>query len=159
MHAPLIEEEDEDRFIFTSEMETPSAKDDASIALCPFIVQERVIPKTDYRVTVIGDAIFAARIESKGGDAVDLDWRTQKEGLSFAACQLPPRISDLCISYVKACGLVFGAIDLVERDGTFFFLEINPNGEWGWLQKPTGLPIAEQLCDVLISLDRAKTSQ
>ncbi|PYI94413.1 MAG: hypothetical protein DME97_02870 [Verrucomicrobia bacterium] len=159
MYTPLIEEEDQDRFIFTSKLEMPCAKDDASIALCPFIVQERITPKTDYRVTVIGDVVIAARIESNSGRSVDLDWRTQKDGLSFVECKLPPRIAALCNSYVKASGLFFGAIDLVERDDTFFFLEINPNGEWGWLQKPMGLPIAERLCDLLVSLDRRNPNE
>jgi len=47
--------------------------------------------------------------------------------------------------------LYFGAIDIVEHEGRFWFLEVNPNGEWGWLQKPNGVPIAEALCDLMIS--------
>lgn len=50
---------------------------------------------------------------------------------------------------VKELGLVFGAIDLVQIDDNHFFLEINPNGEWAWLQKVSGLPIAETLVDYL----------
>jgi glutathione synthase/RimK-type ligase-like ATP-grasp enzyme len=34
---------------------------------------------------------------------------------------------------LEALGLNFGAIDLVESKGSYFFIEINPTGEWGWL--------------------------
>jgi len=54
---------------------------------------------------------------------------------------------------VKEAGLLFGAVDFVEHEGKFIFLEINPNGEWGWLQKPHNVPIAETLCDLMISRD------
>ncbi|MCZ3387408.1 MAG: hypothetical protein LH630_10710 [Actinomycetia bacterium] len=45
--------------------------------------------------------------------------------------------------------LEFGAIDLALNGDGYSFLEINPNGEWGWLQKTVGLPIAETLVDLL----------
>lgn len=82
-----------------------------------------------------------------------LDWRTQKDGLQFVPCCLPAHVENLCRVYVKQSGLIFGAIDLIESNDVFVFLEINPNGEWGWLQKPMGLPIAETLCDLMIMMD------
>lgn len=152
LSAPLIEEEDKDQFIFTSEIGDISESDDPAIRVCPVIVQERITPKTDYRVTVVEEEALAARIQSQSENS-PLDWRTQKEGLSFKEVSIPAEVSAKCVSLVKALGLYFGAIDLVERGGEFFFLEINPNGEWGWLQKPAGLPIAERLVDLFVTLD------
>jgi glutathione synthase/RimK-type ligase-like ATP-grasp enzyme len=57
---------------------------------------------------------------------------------------------------VKRFGLVFGAIDLVQTPSGFYFLEINPNGEWAWLQKEAGLPIAETIVDILVQEDLEK---
>ena len=81
-----------------------------------------------------------------------LDWRTNKVGLEFALCLLPAELVSRRRTLVKALGLKFGAIDLVESNGKFFFLEINPNGEWGWLQKTVGVPIADSLVDLRINL-------
>jgi glutathione synthase/RimK-type ligase-like ATP-grasp enzyme len=67
---------------------------------------------------------------------------------------LPVDIEDQCRRYVAACGLLFGAIDLVLSHGAFYFLEINPNGEWGWLQRPHGFPIAAAMCDVLAEVPK-----
>lgn len=154
LYAPLIEEPEFDTFIFTNALPVLSPDDDPSIRLCPMIVQELIAEKTEYRVTVIGGRLLIARIVSDTGIPVDLDWRTQKQGLRFVACNIPQSIEEMCISYVKQCGLLFGAIDLVESHGQFYFLEINPNGEWGWLQKQAGLPIAEHLCDLFIASDK-----
>jgi glutathione synthase/RimK-type ligase-like ATP-grasp enzyme len=62
----------------------------------------------------------------------------------------------MCRKIVSDSGLIFGAIDLVQHDGEYYFLEINPNGEWGWLQHPHDVPIANALCDVFVAHDRKK---
>lgn len=153
LYSPLIEEPSQDYFIFTTEIGEHDLKNHKQIRMAPVIFQEPLTPKTDYRVTVIADIVLAAKIEPEKNTAAELDWRTQKEGLNFIRCILPPKIEMLCRDYVKKSGLIFGAIDLVEHDGEFVFLEINPNGEWGWLQKPYGLPIAQTLCNFMISKD------
>jgi hypothetical protein len=153
LYSPLIEEPEQDYFIFTNEISELDPNDDEHLRLSPCIFQEPMIPKIDYRVTVVGDMVMPVRIESGNVTPVTLDWRTQKDGLRFSGCKLPEEIERLCRIYVSQGGLAFGAIDLVEHDGRFIFLEINPNGEWGWLQKPNGIPIAETLCDLMISKD------
>ena len=46
--------------------------------------------------------------------------------------------------------LGFGAIDLIQdRDGAHWFLEINPNGQWAWIETRTGQPIATAIVDWL----------
>lgn len=153
LYSPLIEEPEQDFFIFTTELKEIHETDIDAIKISPCIFQKALLPKVDYRVTVIGDFVLAARVEPEDGSQVPVDWRTKKDGLRFAPCEVPTAVENLCRSYLKAAGLLFGAIDLVEYEGEFVFLEINPNGEWGWLQKPTGLPIAERLCDLMIRSD------
>lgn len=157
LYSPLIEEPNQDYFIFANEITSCNIHDDYNldqIKISPSIVQEPILPKMDYRVTVIGDKVIPARIVTNDESSVATDWRKQKDGLEFSVCKLPATIENLCRSYVKECGLIFGAIDLVERDSSYIFLEINPNGEWGWLQKPYGFPIAETLVDLMIAHDK-----
>jgi hypothetical protein len=60
-------------------------------------------------------------------------------------------MEDACIRLVKQLGLEFGAIDLILRpDGEYVFLEINPNGQWLWLEPASGLPFTDTLADLLI---------
>jgi glutathione synthase/RimK-type ligase-like ATP-grasp enzyme len=153
LYSPLIEEADQDYFVFTSRLEDMPPDTADEMRQAPIIFQHALFPKTDYRVTVVGDRVFPVRITLGADVAAEIDWRTVKDDISFTPCELPESIVNLCRSYVQKNSLVFGAIDLVEYQGEFYFLEINPNGEWGWLQKPTGIPIAEALCDLMIRHD------
>ena len=96
LYSPLIEEPDQDHFIFTNELPEISEEDNEQIRICPTIVQESLVPKVDYRVTVVGNNVYAVRIESEADKLVALDWRTQKDGLRFSRSQLPERIETLC---------------------------------------------------------------
>jgi len=153
LSSPLIAGDEQDEFVFSVYLEEPPSEGDESLQVCPSIFQEPLLPKTDYRVTVVGDTVLPVRIEGKEGKEVPVDWRTEKEDVRFVQTNLPEQVEDLCREYVDKAGLIFGAIDLVEVDGEFVFLEINPNGEWGWLQKPWGVPIAENLTELLIRYD------
>jgi len=48
-------------------------------------------------------------------------------------------------------GLVFGAVDLIcTPAGEYVFLEVNPGGEWGMLERDLGLPISEAIAAALL---------
>src|SRR5205823_6378648 len=143
LYSPLIEEPEQDFFIFTNELPDIEAADDDAIRLSPSVFQEALLPKTDYRVTVVGEQLFPVKIKPSDPDRASLDWRIEKDGVDFVPCSLPSEIEFRCRELVGSAGLLFGAIDLVEHAGDFYFLEINPNGEWGWLQRPHGIPIAQ----------------
>jgi len=146
LYSPLIEEDDKDSFIFTNLFESIPEDLTESLRIAPAIFQRAVLSKVDYRVTVVGERVFAARVDVS---ETILDWRTAKASVGFTLCDLPAVIHNRCREYVSTANLAFGAIDLVESNGEFYFLEINPNGEWGWLERPHGIPIASALCDLL----------
>jgi glutathione synthase/RimK-type ligase-like ATP-grasp enzyme len=150
LYSPLIEEKNQDYFIFSNIIEELPSNNNEEFKISPSIFQQALIPKVDYRVTVIQNKALSVKITDKNHDGVPVDWRTIKDGISFQPIDLPNRIESLCINFVSECGLKFGAIDLIEHEDKFYFIEINPNGEWGWLQKPHGLPIAETICDAML---------
>ncbi len=148
LYSPLIKDKNEEFFIFTNQILKIDDIDEEDLKISPTIFQEALIEKTDYRITVIGDKCFTVKILSNGS-IKSLDWRTLKENIKFVRCDLPSDLEEKCIKLVKEFGLVFGAIDIVQSGDEYYFLEINPNGEWGWLQKSAGLPIAESIADKL----------
>lgn len=149
LFAPLLEGETEDRFVFAEVICADDLIDDSALKAAPTIFQEAIIPKRDYRVTVVGDQLFAVLIGLPTGA---VDWRVHQQGVTFTRLDLPSEVEHRCFEFVRRAGLIFGAIDLLERDGIWYFLEINPSGEWGWLQQPVGVPIAEALCDTFAAL-------
>jgi hypothetical protein len=152
LYAPLIEEPEQDFFVFSNVVSAVDLQNDHALSVAPSIFQQMLSPKIDYRVTVIGEKVISIRIsfpvDTDG--KFDLDWRTHEANVVFEAVTLPPPIEELCKNFVANSGLAFGAIDLVEHNGRFYFLEINPNGEWGWLEKLAGVPISVALCDLLL---------
>ncbi|CAN7610342.1 hypothetical protein [Devosia sp. LjRoot3] len=139
----------EEQIAFTSLLDGISALDEASIRVSPVIYQRAVKKARDLRITVVGARVFACEITQI--DATEIDWRRLgTEQLSYRAVDLPPPLADLCINLVNALGLGFGAIDLVQDwEDRYWFLEINPNGQWAWIERQAGLPIAAAIVDVL----------
>lgn len=153
LSSPLINEENQEEFVFSVHLDDAPSENDERLKICPTIFQEPKLPKVDYRVTVIDETVLPVKIESEEGESVPTDWRTGKESVQFVEKDLPSDVENLCKKYVNEAGLTFGAIDLVKIEGQFVFLEINPNGEWGWLEKPWNVPISKNLTDCLIKKD------
>jgi glutathione synthase/RimK-type ligase-like ATP-grasp enzyme len=113
-------------------LESGTIVDDASLRLCPGIYQKFVEKRSDLRVTVIGAHIFAVRIQRDDGKAF-VDWRP-RTGMSDCvarACSLPQSMIDRLQALMRALGIVYGAIDLVEdQEGGLHFLEVNQTGQF-----------------------------
>lgn len=112
------------------------------IQAAPVVFQEAFEQKIDLRVTVVGPDIFAVAI-TKNGEPIAGDWRQEKTGATFEPYELPNEIETKCIQLVSKLNLTYGAIDLAAVGESFYFLEINPTGEWGWLVDAAGLAIDE----------------
>jgi len=125
-----------------------------SIASCPTFVQAYVPKRLELRVTVVGGRVLAAEIHSQASAHGRHDWRKYDlESTPYLAHELPVEIERQCLALVRAIGLHYAALDLVlTPDGRYVFLEVNPGGEYHWIEKRTGLPITDALCDLLIAL-------
>jgi glutathione synthase/RimK-type ligase-like ATP-grasp enzyme len=143
------EESGEGTFVYTSLIESDDLPVAARLAQAPLAFQEPITPKRDVRVTVVEEVVLAAiQTEAPENTNQSIDWRLAPQH-RWVRHDLPTKIARHCRDLVRAFDLRFGAIDLaIDRQGVHWFLELNPNGEWGWLQR-IGLPIAEALADVL----------
>lgn len=119
----------------------------------PAIYQPLISKKCDVRVTVVGDRLFVAEIESQGDTASMIDWRkTRRPDLPHRRAELPRPVSDRLQQLVSSLGLSFAAIDLIRTpQDDYIFLEVNPNGQWLWLDEVLNLGISEAIADWLIS--------
>ncbi|WP_435193290.1 ATP-grasp ribosomal peptide maturase [Streptomyces sp. NRRL F-5630] len=118
---------------------------DDSVRTAPHLFQARVRKTSDVRVLVVGRRLFAVRIDSDL-----LDWRLDYSALTYSAIDLPPALAAGLHAFLERCGLASGSFDLaLDADGRYQFLELNPNGQWGWLEHATGLPFSAALADFL----------
>ncbi len=143
----LVREGRTEAFGYTNLVQ-PEIVTQQDLSSAPAIIQEAIVDKLDLRVTVVGDAAWCAAVTVKGHPIIG-DWRLAKTDAEFAEYCLPEPIARRSVALTKRLGLTFGAIDLAYSHGKYFFLEINPTGEWAWLQAGLGFPIASAICQRL----------
>lgn len=145
--SAVMRDQDETLFAYTW-LGHSGELSDASVSDAPVIAQRAFTDKVDWRVTVVGDCLAAVKVLADGRGAIG-DWRrTPKDSLSYVDAPLPPHVSSACSRLVRTMGLAFGAIDLIEDQDGFHFIELNPTGEWGWLSGPDR-PIGAWIVDWL----------
>lgn len=126
---------------------------DSELKAAPVIIQECLSNKIDIRVTIIGDKIFPVSV-TNNGLSIDGDWRrTPKELLQYTPIQLPGTVVESIQKAMKTLGLKFGGMDLALVDDKYYFIEVNPTGEWGWLVSTAKLPIDKAIVDYLSSAE------
>ncbi|MGH3857145.1 MAG: ATP-grasp ribosomal peptide maturase, partial [Pseudonocardiaceae bacterium] len=124
--------------------------DDAEIATTSHSFQSFIEKSHDVRVTVAGSRVFGAAIHSTS-DAGRVDWRSDYDSLSYAEIAIPGEIADAIYRYLSRFDILYGAFDFsVDQEGRWWFLECNPNGQWGFIAEATGMPIASAIADLLI---------
>ncbi len=142
----------DDRWVFTTQVVTPRDIGYVdSVRYCPAIFQAYVPKRLELRVTVVGDRLFACEIHSQERERTRHDWRRYDlQNTRHAAHRLPGDVAALCVRIVRELGLCYGAMDLVlTPDGRYVFLEVNPLGQYLWIEKLTGMPISDAICDLL----------
>lgn len=117
----------------------------------PVILQER-IEGEDLRVTVVGRQIFAAAIDTTGGN-YPTDFRMNHD-MVIRPAKLPASVEDAITRLMQRLGLVYGALDFrhCSRSGALRFLEINPAGQWLFVEEQTRQPIARAIAGQLAAM-------
>lgn len=143
----LLREGDDCLFTYTTLNQTSEISEEATHD-APLLAQELLTEKTDIRVTLIGDRIFAVKI-LVNGRGIEGDWRVvPRDDVQYENLELSPQLRRKCHGLAEALGLSYAAIDLIETPDRTYFIEVNPTGEWGWLDAETR-PIAATLAEWL----------
>ncbi len=124
----------------------------AQVRNCPTTFQPYIEKDFELRITVVGRSVFPCAIYSQEAERTKYDWRRYDiPNTPHEVFKLPVGIEEKCISLIKNLGLVFGCIDMiVTPKGNYVFLEVNPNGQWLWIEKLTGFPIGDAIVNMLI---------
>jgi hypothetical protein len=137
------------------DLETIDALRD-SIHLAPVFIQQRISKKAEYRVTLIGKKSFVCRIETEHlNDAeVNQDWRvTEPDKLVHTPDTLPEDYIAKLHKMLELLGLNFGAFDIIRGDDdVLYFIELNPNGQWYWIEILTGMPMVKAMVELIEDL-------
>lgn len=141
-------------FIFTRRLTREDMRLINQVKYSPVLFQEYIEKKYEIRATVVGRKVFAAKIDSQAMVNTVNDWRQYEFGKPppHKSIRLPMEIEDRLIRINERLSIKFGAYDLIYTPrGEYVFLEVNANGQWGWIQELTGLPISSAIADILTS--------
>ncbi len=155
--APAIQSHRSNKLPFATILTPERLEKITKIIGCPVVFQQYTEKHVELRITIVGDLIFAAEIHSQEFEETKIDFRhmTFAEGHRTVPTHkvhaLPDEISDKLLSLMKQLDLVFGCVDMIlTPEGEYVFLEVNPSGQWDWIEKLTGLKITEALVDILV---------
>lgn len=142
-------EKGKEKLIFTNQVLEKHILNIQNYNSFPVIFQQEIPKDYELRITVVDGKVFTAKVDSQIHEETKIDWRKGK--LHFKESSLPIEIENKCLEIVKKLGLKFGAIDLIKIDGEYIFLEVNPNGQWVWIETETNLKISNAIIDYLIT--------
>lgn len=126
-----------------------------SVKFAPVIFQSCIDAQFDIRATIVGDQIFAGAIHSQSS-AYKVDFRMDMD-VEISPVTLQPSAAEGLKRLMRRMGLVYGAVDFRRTpDGRDVFIEINPAGQWLFVEHKTGQPISRAVAEAL--LPRAEKS-
>lgn len=151
--ATRVDGEDGARLPLTTILPRGHALD--AVAVAPNIFQPYVEKAYELRCVVMGDRIYTAKLDSQAHASTRTDWRAgavEEEEIRWEVSDLPEGVQAGLHRLMRSFDINFASIDLiVTPDGDHVFLDLNPNGQWLWLEEELGLPLVAGMADLLTS--------
>lgn len=148
-------EQGEELVVFTNPVTDDDLENMEGLRFCPMTFQENIPKALELRTTIVGHHVFTAAVNSQSVEGATYDWRKEGRALKDAwkPYDLPEDVEKKLRQLMAYFGLNYGAIDIiVTPDGRHVFLEVNPVGEFFWLElMPPHFPISEAIAKILLT--------
>lgn len=140
-------------FFPTTQITEPNLAGLATLIYCPMIFQEMIPKAYELRIIYVDGEFFAGKINAGQSERGKTDWRIATDiYFKWEPYKLPDPVATSLSKMMQQMGLFFGAIDMIRhQDGRYIFLEVNPQGEWGMLQRDLSYPIGETIAEKLVA--------
>ncbi len=128
------------------------------LIISPSVFQESIVKKAEYRVTVVGQEMFIAKLTAVGR-YTETDWRDAllKDEVRLEPGDLPEAYKQKLYRLVESMGLNYASLDVIEDlDGNLYFIDLNPSGNFGWVEHYTGLDISGAIANLLAGRTSAR---
>jgi glutathione synthase/RimK-type ligase-like ATP-grasp enzyme len=117
----------------TFEIKADELPEDEVLTYAPAIYQEMVVKAFDVRMVLLGTTVYSFSLHTPGGV---LDWR-QEVGQGHASVEpidTPVEVHNAVLAFARDARIEFGSLDFaVDENGRWWFLEINEEGQFLWL--------------------------
>lgn len=121
----------------------------------PWFVQERIDGEEEVTVVYVDGKTYAANAprDSFGGE--DSRKSLMEKPISWPRCELSDEEERTIRGFMNETGYRFGRFDFIRKDGELWFLELNPNGQWAWLDQKNENGLVSMVANTIKSEDQA----
>jgi len=131
----------------TFELQRNRLPRDEVLTYAPAIYQELVVKQFDVRMVIMGHHVYSYALHNPKGS---LDWRQDagQRQIRVERIATPAQVEKAVLAFVQETGICFGSLDFaVDMQGEWWFLEINEQGQFLWLdQFNPELKVQEKFC-------------
>jgi glutathione synthase/RimK-type ligase-like ATP-grasp enzyme len=125
-----------DMLIYTNRVSPDQLDNLDDLPSCPTLFQQDIEKKCDVRITVVGQDVYAVELTAKepgGSQRCDIR-RNNMDDVTYKAITLPQNVVASLKRLMRHYNLRFATIDMaIGTDARWYFFEVNPNGQWAWL--------------------------
>jgi hypothetical protein len=160
LHHHGIEIEGKVYSVYTHSLTKDSLSKLDDLVYAPCILQEKLNKKSELRVTIVGEKVFAAELDTQAiPNCRDDLHRGIISKIPKKAVKLDSSTEASCLKMMKIFDLKYGAFDFVlDMKNQPHFLEVNPSGDWYWIEHDTKMPITDTMVDLIETLFRNSNS-
>lgn len=122
---------DENSVLFTTRVQ-----EDQLDPSTPWLVQDYLPASWDVTVVFVRDRMYGFELNRDSFLDKTVDWRETggPDATDAWRChRIPKHLEDSIFRFMNDLGLHYGRLDLLYNGDDYYFLEVNPNGEWAWL--------------------------
>lgn len=143
LSSGLIEHGSMKEYVQTNFVDYSKSTDALKYSPCYF--QNYQSKDYEVRVTVIDEYFYPVKIVSRNA----IDWRKDNNHIEYEIIDIPSYIKEKSLLLMKNLCLKFGCFDFIVKDREWYFLEVNANGQWVWLEMELGLDISKKIMEHL----------
>jgi hypothetical protein len=118
------------------------------------LFQEKIIADFELRVFYIGKLFFASCFLSQDSSfkVEEIDVRSQYSNTHLVPFKLPNEIEKKLTDFTEKIGVNTGSIDLLVKENQYYFLELNPIGQYDQLSRNCNYNIDKIIAEFLIDI-------
>lgn len=118
----------------------------------PWFLQTRAAAASDITVAYVNGLTFAYECPR---DDSEVDCRTIAKLTRWTPTRLAPAETEAVVGFMQKADLRFGRLDFLRGyDGRLHFLEVNTNGQWGWLDPKGDTGLLDAIVGEILAVDR-----
>jgi Glutathione synthase/Ribosomal protein S6 modification enzyme (glutaminyl transferase) len=119
------------------------------------LLQKQIEKEYEIRVFYINRKIYSMAIFSQNDPQTEVDFRNYNwfKPNRYVPYKLPSEINKKIVRLMKKIGLSSGSLDFIKsKDGEYYFLEVNPVGQFGMVDFPCNYGLHQKVALELIKM-------